>query len=365
MILRDYQIQTVRDFEDAIQSHSRIVISYPTGGGKTALAVHGILPLLKHPVAWVTHRRELAHQIKEFGTSMDVVMSQSPSGGKYKSIIIDEAHHSCADQYMRIINNNSKSMIVALTATPYRMDGRGLGECGFTKIIHGPDIFELTSLGYLCPATVLVPVSELNKSWTNEEVAARVAKTKFNKAIVYCRSVTDSVAVAKILSCSGIKAESVSSDTCGRRRESHVKRFKRGGLRVICNHTIFTEGNDIPTVDAIVLNRFTESRCLWRQMTGRGLRATVGKHGCTILDLAGNGVFHGSIYDEEVFDLSGRVETTNPREAPSEWEKQTNEYKYNEGEELKEWKPKLRPKILIENLQKLRSQSSLLRLLIG
>ena len=363
MKLRDYQIDIVDQFAAALMLHRCIVIACPTASGKTVLAIDGILPLLPHPVAWVTHRVELAQQIKSHDSGVTVIMSQSRTGGGgFKSIIIDEAHHACADQYRRIMAQNPDSVIVALTATPYRMDGAGLGECGFTKIIYGPDILELTERGWLCPAIVLVPVSEESASWTPSATASRIAGEKFNQGIVYCRTVEEAVKTSKLLQYSRISSATISSDTHLSARTKTMSDFANGRLRVVCNHTIITEGNDIPAVDLIVLNRATESRCLWRQMTGRGLRQSPGKKLCIILDLSGNGIQHGSIYDREIFDLSGSVKSTEQRALPTSFNREESQYEHNHGEELKVWKPKPKPIRIIENLQKLKSKSPLHRL---
>lgn len=360
MKLRDYQIEIVEELIASLTKHDRIVVACPTGGGKTVIAVDGILPNLPHPVAWVTHRRELARQIELHGTAMDVVMSQSPTKkAGYRAIIIDEGHHVCASQYRQIIEANSEAKIVCLTATPYRTDGQGLGSVGFTKIIYGPDIFTLTQLGHLCPASVFVPKSETQKAWDVASCAGMIASRNFTRGIVYCRTVKDAHELAAHLG-KHFPSAAVDGSTNILRRDSITKKFKAGKFKVICNHTIFTEGYDLPTVDLIVLNRFTESRCLWRQMIGRGLRTAPNKTICTVLDLAGNGIAHGSIYDREIFDLHGTVAATEQRDCPSAAQTQS-EYTYNQTEELKEWKPAPKPVRIIESLQKLNLQSPLRR----
>jgi superfamily II DNA or RNA helicase len=98
-------------------------------------------------------------------------------------------------------------------------------------------------------------------------------------------------------------------------------------------------------------------------MIGRGTRNAPGKRECTVLDLAGNGVLHGSIYDKEIYDLNGKVESTESRTlTKSEASDEAEEYEHNQGEELKEWKPQPKPIRLIESLQRLKSKSPLRRL---
>ncbi len=359
-MLRNYQQTVVDEFGQSIAEHRMIVVACPTGSGKTVIAVDGIVPLLPQPIAWVTHRRELAGQLN--CAALSVFMSQAqevPRG--FASVIIDEAHHSCTDQYRRIIAANPNAFIVALTATPYRMDGQGLGSCGFTKIIYGPDIHELTEAGFLCRARVFVPENETSGAWEPDAAAALISKRKFRKGIVYCRSVEDAQKTAKALCSFGVNAGFVSGQMEDLARERIVNNFTDGDLKVICNHTILTEGNDIPQTDLVVLNRATQSRCLWRQMTGRGLRMSPGKSECVILDLAGNGMLHGSIYDREIFSLDGSVEKLEPREFQITGEPQERpEYEYNHEQNLKEWAPKPKPIRIIESLQ--RQKSPLLRL---
>ena len=365
MRLRPYQSAIVDESISSLDHNSRIVVACPTGAGKTVIAIHGIIPRLNGSVAWVTHRKELARQVKKYGQRIDVFMAQGEMSGEYSNIIIDEGHHVCAAQYRKIISQFPESNIIALTATPYRLDGVGLGSCGFSKIVHGPDTYDLTENGTLCPARVFIPKSEHTSAWSPLAAAKIIKDTQFKKGIVFCRSVKESVELSAELSMMGVRASSIDGTTDSKKRDKLFSGFSKGRIKVICNHTIFTEGVDVPVVDLVVLNRHTLSRCLWKQMIGRGTRNAKGKTECTVLDLAGNGVFHGSIYDKEIYDLNGMVESTESRELTSLPEKKETEnenYKHNQGEELKEWKPKPKPIRMIENLQRLKSRSPLLRL---
>lgn len=366
MPLRDYQQTIVSETIEALQTHSMIVVACPTGAGKTVIAVHGLLPALKGKTAWVTHRKELAKQVQSYGQNLDVFMAQGEIDGEYDSIIIDEGHHVCASQYRKVLASYPSAKIIALTATPYRLDGVGLGSCGFSKIIHGPDCYELTERGILCPARVYIPRSEQTSAWIPQAAADRIIRTQFTKAIVFCRSVAEAKLTAELLSVYGIRSESIDGTTDQKHREELFYDFANGKIKVLCNHTIFTEGVDVPNVDLIVLNRHTLSRCLWKQMIGRGTRNAPGKTECIVLDLAGNGVLHGSIYDREIYDLNGKVESTEARTITAFSNlNETRKYQYNEGEELKEWKPQPKPVRIIENLQRLKSRSPLHKLRIA
>lgn len=363
MNLRDYQQRIADDALNALLTNSRIVVACPTGSGKTVIAIHGLLPKLPGKTAWVTHRKELAKQAREYGQSLDVFMAQGEIIGEYDTIIIDEGHHVCAAQYRKILTEYPAAKIIALTATPYRLDGVGLGSCGFSKIVHGPDTFDLTEAGTLCRARVYIPKSEHTAAWSPDAAAKRIVQTNFTKGIVFCRSVQESQELAKLLIDHGISAASIDGETLPAKRERLFEKFHNGEIKIVCNHTIFTEGVDVPDVDLVVLNRHTLSRCLWKQMIGRGTRNAPNKTECTVLDLAGNGVLHGSIYDREIYDLNGKVESTESRSLTKNTELNDSEkYEHNQGEELKEWKPQPKPIRIIENLHRLKSKSPLLKL---
>ena len=364
--LRGYQASIASETLTALETHSRVVVACPTGSGKTVIAIHGLLPKLHGKTAWVTHRKELAKQAIEYGQALKVFMAQGEITGEFDAIIIDEGHHVCAAQYRKIIASYPSAKIIALTATPYRLDGVGLGSCGFSRIVHGPDTYDLTENGTLCPVRVYIPRSEHTAAWSPNAAAKRIIKTKFTKGIVFCRSVREAQELANLLTDDGIKAASIDGATDPKKRAELFRSFANGEIKIMCNHTIFTEGVDVPGVDLVVLNRHTLSRCLWKQMIGRGTRNATGKRECTVLDLAGNGVFHGSIYDREIYDLDGAVESTESRTlTPSDAFDEDEKYEHNQGEELKEWKPQPKPIRIIENLHRLKSKSPLHRLKIA
>ena len=362
MKLHVFQDRVCDEFFSSLGEHRRIVVACPTGSGKTVIAMHGILRHLPAPVLWVTHRRELVEQAERHKMPVNVQMVGSFSGGDFKAVIIDEGHHCSAWQYREIFRALPEAIVVALTATPYRLDGVGLGSCGFTKIINGPDTMELTKLHVLCPAVTFVPGSESTLAWKAADCAKLIAARRFKKAIVYCRTVEDAVETSAELKRAGVRSSVIHGKTKDCHRKNIEDSFRNGKTRVLCNHTIFTEGYDLPEVDMIVLNRHTQSRCLWKQMTGRGLRRSPGKTRCLILDLAGNGVTHGSIYDKEIYGLDGSVEKIEQRESVEPSERNATDYEYNAAEKLKLWKPKPKPISIIESLHRLKSKSLLLRL---
>jgi DNA repair protein RadD len=72
-------------------------------------------------------------------------------------VIIDECHHAVADSYRKIREQYPDAIILGLTATPCRGDGRGLGN-DFGTMIQAPQVPELIKLGVLVPTKVYAPV---------------------------------------------------------------------------------------------------------------------------------------------------------------------------------------------------------------
>jgi len=364
-MLRDYQSNIASRAIEALLHHDRIVVQSPTGSGKTYIAINGIIPRLIGSVAWVTHRIELIEQVKKYSSNIEAFMVQSGIIGEFDNVIIDEGHHVTSDQYRQILSMNNKSKVIALTATPYRLDGVGLGSCGFSKIVYGYDILKLTQLNVLCPVKVFVNATENSTSWNCEDCAAEIKKHTFKKCLVFCRSVHDAKITSKNLNKLGFKARYIHAETDAKERQEAIQQLKNGKINIICNHTILTEGVDIPEIDLIVLNRHTQSRALWMQMNGRGLRVHESKKFCKVLDLAGNAYTHGSIYDKEIYTLNGSIESTEPRTLNGINEKNAQEYEYKNKEELIEWKHKPKPIKIIENLHRQKLNSPLQRLRTG
>lgn len=362
--LYPFQVELSRSTVDALSEHSRVVMTLPTGGGKTATCVHGVLPHMVEPILWITHRRELVSQARRElmsgGIPADVRTIQSfQKGAKdYRTVVIDEGHHVCADQYLALFEMFPEAKFLALTATPYRLDGIGLGSCGFSKLVIGPDIFELTQQGFLTAATVLVPENEECGAWPVDRAAREIQKYKKDifAAIAYLPRVSDAEEICQELNQRGMVARSIHTKTAASARRSQSEEFKTGRIKVLCNHTIYTEGYDAPNANCVVLNRLTQSRCLWKQMVGRGLRVQAGKTDCLIMDLAGNALIHGSIYDREIYDLTGMVESTESRECPSV-DRGPLSLRYSKAQNLKLWKPKISTVELRSSLLRRRSAS--------
>jgi DNA repair protein RadD len=181
LILRDYQANCVDDLRHSYATgHRSPILVLPTGGGKTVIfcAIADGATRKGRRVLIVVHRRELLRQavakLSDAGVSCGIIAAgvkpdaaQSTQVASIQTIVqrlktlpafdlivFDEAHHAVAGQWEKLINSQPKAKLLGVTATPARLDGKGLGvkDGGpFDDMILGPEINELVKEGFLAP----------------------------------------------------------------------------------------------------------------------------------------------------------------------------------------------------------------------
>jgi DNA repair protein RadD len=317
--------------KSAYKKSKRVLFVLPTGGGKTAVFTH-IAQSSPKRVLILAHRKELIDQISErLEAPHGIIMASVPPNyaeriqvGSVQSvvkrlsnispefIIIDEAHHAVAGQYEKIIEAFPDAFILGVTATPCRLDGKGLAHA-FDTMVEGPSIKELIELGYLCQAKVyasevdLAKVRTVGGDYNRSDLEERMTKSKIvgdvvntwrkyandKQTIVFCVSIKHAVMVTNLFNLLGHKAESISSENSKEEREAIIMNFKEKRTKLLVSVDIISEGFDVPSCEAVVLLRPTKSLSLYMQQVGRGLRTFDGKQHAIILDHAGNCFNHG------------------------------------------------------------------------
>jgi DNA repair protein RadD len=187
-VLRPYQIDVIAEIEAAIAvGERRILLVAPTGSGKTVIAAALIAATPRRALV-VAHRREIVNQtsakLTARGTQHGIIQAgddkklrpmaavqvasiQTLHARAIRSntmlmplaylLIIDEAHHACAMTYQKVIEAYPDAIILGLTATPCRGDGRGLGGI-FATMIECPQVPDLIEQAYLVKSRVYAPV---------------------------------------------------------------------------------------------------------------------------------------------------------------------------------------------------------------
>lgn len=341
--LFDYQEDMVKRVQEVFRHHDSVMVQMPTGTGKTHVLAAIVGLFLKKDVWVVAHRRELVSQIKDtlarFFPDLDSEKIQVTSiqwlsrhyreiKEKPSLIVIDEAHHALAETYAEVMNTYPKAKKLGLTATPYRMNGKGFTDlfemllCSWNMerfIAEGRlSLYDYYSIKPDSADQLLIDSlqkrgvdgdyqqKELNKVMDVRPSLERLCLTikqyvPGKKGIVYAISIQHAEHIAEYYRENGIKAVAISSKTPLAERKDMIERFKSSSLsssiksasnaseeiEVLVSVDLFSEGFDCPDVEFIQLARPTLSLAKYMQMVGRGLRVAEGKEYCVILDNVG------------------------------------------------------------------------------
>ena len=235
----------------------------------------------------------------------------------YDYIVVDEFHHAAAPSYQQLLGHFQPKILLGLTATPERMDGKSILDYfngHFAAEIRLP---EAINRNLLCPFQYFgvsdtvdldklkwtrggYEVSELENVYVySHEVAKRRAAqivtsvqkyvTDMNevKGLGFCVSVKHAQFMSDFFNNSGIPSIALSGNSDNKTRETAKNRLISGEIRFIFVVDLYNEGVDIPEVNTILFLRPTESLTVFLQQLGRGLRLAEDKDCLTVLDFIG------------------------------------------------------------------------------
>lgn len=350
--LRPYQ----QDIIDAARRHlrevRRVLLQAPTGAGKTALTASmlGTAANRGHRSFFICHRAELVEQaaatfsqvgiaygIIAAGTapnplapvqiaSIDTLKNRLDRVAPPSLVVWDECHHIAAAGWTKVMEAYPEARHVGLTATPWRLDGTGLG-AHFDRMVRGPSVRWLIEQGYLSPYRAFAPshpdlgnVHTRAGDYVQTELAEvmgasaivgdavahyrRLAAGK--RAVAFCVSVKHSQHVAAQFRAAGFVAHHLDGTTPREERRAAIQAFRDGHIQVLSNVDLFGEGFDLPAIEAAILLRPTKSLSLYLQQVGRALRTYPGKASALILDHANNIATHGLPDDDREWTLEDR-----------------------------------------------------------
>jgi DNA repair protein RadD len=354
MLLRLYQEQDIANIRaQFIQGTEKVCYAAPTGSGKTVVFCHAAHKAVEkgQRALIVVHRQELVDQTtaalalegvpygiiaagypEQLQAPVQVAMMQTlvrrlDRLSDVRLLVVDECHHVMAATWLTIINALPNALVLGVTATPERLDGKGLREV-FSALVNGPSVKNLIAEGWLSKFVIYAPehTVDLKRVRTvagdyalndlaqrmNTEVVLDDVVTAFRKhllgctALCFCVTIAHSRATARFLRTRGIRAEHLDGDTPSAERRAIIARLAAGEIDVVCNCGIISEGLDVPSVGGVILLRPTKSLALYLQQIGRALRPADGKDRAVILDHSGNVYRHGFPDLEHGWSLHGR-----------------------------------------------------------
>lgn len=346
MNLRPYQLAAVEEIRQRYrQGAKKVLCVAPTGAGKTVLFSHIAQKATERGsrVIVIAHRTELIDQasgkLNQFGLAHGIVQANRPSAPHRPVqiasiqtlqassrrippadlVVIDEAHHvTKKNGYSKVLEYYPNAKVLGVTATPWRLDGKGLGDV-FEQHVIAATPRQLRDEGFLVPvggwqyeaidttqARVRqgdFVVGDLAAAATDAKVVGDVVSewlqhARGKRSVLFAINIEHSQFMAQAFVRAGVRAEHVDGTMGATERRNIINRLRSGETEVLCNCNVLTEGFDCPELECVMLCRPTLSTALFLQMVGRGLRPADGKEMCRIHDHAGCLEAHGHPYAE-------------------------------------------------------------------
>jgi ATP-dependent helicase IRC3 len=364
LALRPYQQEALARVRQAyLAGRRRVLVSLPTGTGKTVVFAHFPSTLkMKKRLLVLAHREELLLQAEQKFRVVDpqlkveieqagayasaeakVVVASVPTLARsrgarlsrlkpddFSIVVVDEAHHAVAPTYRRVFDHfglfdaATPRFLIGFTATPRRGDHQGLGEV-FEEVCYARDLRSMIADGYLAriggwrvDTGVSLDDVKVRRGEFVESDLANVVDTPLRnqmlvkayrdlapcrRAIVFCVSVAHARAAQRTFAEAGIRAGAVWGEQPRDERRAILASFSAGELDVVTNCNLLTEGFDEPRVDCVIMARPTRSKLLYAQMVGRGTRLHVDKTDLLVIDIADNSRTHQLPGLHSLFDL--------------------------------------------------------------
>lgn len=248
-------------------------------------------------------------------------------------IIVDECHRSQSNTYQKIIKAYPNAKILGLTATPQRLDGKGLGRT-FESLVCGITTRELMDKGFLNDYEYYSAPNEIDfdavKTKMGDYDQAQIESILDNadmygdiltnykkyldgqKAIVFETGIRRSMQTALRLRANGVPAAHLDGGMKKVDRKRILDQFRKGELKVLCNCNLFSEGFDVSDCDGVILARPTKSLSMFLQQCGRGLRPSANK--TIIIDHVKNWSRHGLPDDVREWTLEDKKRNSTEQE---------------------------------------------------
>lgn len=335
--------------ERSIRGYHRNLIVAATGTGKTVISAFDYKRFCEahrsrpNRLLFVAHREEILKQSidcfrgvlrnQNFGdlfvagrepASLDHLfisiqmfnardLSAMTSPQHFDFVIVDEFHHAAAASYQKLLAHYQPTILLGLTATPERLDGKDVTEYFDHRIAAEIRLPEAIDRSLLAPfqyfgVTDRVDLShiswrkggynsaELSNLYTGNRQRADLVVHSLRRYLTnldeviglgFCASIDHAEFMANYMNQKGIPSRALHAGSPAHERSAAKHHLTSGDLRFIFVVDLYNEGIDIPEINTIVFLRPTESLTVFLQQLGRGLRIAEGKDCLTVLDFIG------------------------------------------------------------------------------
>lgn len=322
------------------EGYRRALVVLATGMGKTWLSAFDAKVINAKRILFVAHREEIMDQaertfVRIFPDSkvgrytgqqrelnVDMLFASVQTLGQsrhldkfakdyFDYIVVDEFHHAAARTYQHLLVHFQPRFLLGLTATPERTDQADILHLCDDNLVYRQGLPDGIDKQLLCPfhyygiADEHVNYQEI--PWRNNrfdpealvnqlatQARARHALTKWrelhqSRTLAFCVSLRHSDFMAEYFTRHDVPAVSVHSESAVRRNEA-LEQLTKGQISVIFSVDLFNEGVDVPAIDTVMMLRPTESKILFQQQLGRGLRFSpdTDKTHLVVIDFIGN-----------------------------------------------------------------------------
>lgn len=320
------------------QGYQRGLVVLATGLGKTWLAAFDCHQARARRILFVAHREEILTQAastflrirpqasigfytgRQRDSEVDILCASIQTLGRsqhlgqfaaehFDYLVVDEFHHAAAPMYRRLLKHFTPRFLLGLTATPDRTDQSDILALCDDNLVFERNLFAGVSGGFLVPFLYFGILDESvdyrEILWRNGQFEPEALANKLatrararhalqewraraqSRTLAFCVSRRHADFMAEQFTAAGISAAAVYAGSELSRGEG-LQQLTDGRLQVIFSVDLFNEGVDLPAIDTIMMLRPTESKILFLQQLGRGLRHAEGKERLVVLDFIAN-----------------------------------------------------------------------------
>lgn len=325
--LRDWQAKAIPEMLGFMLNNDKIVLCIPTGCGKTVAAGVIIADYVKRgkKVLFVVDRLVLIQQTIEsfasLGIRCDILQGMNSTHtnapvivasqqtlvrrdlpAELSAVFVDECHVLSA-AFKKIINEWSIP-VVGLSASPFT---RGMSKI-FNRLYNPYTTKQATDDGVLVPLKVIECVKmdmskakKIGGEYSDHDVEEKgieiigdvVAEYKRyanNKAIAFCATIKQCMALSDELNASGVPSAIFCATTTAEERKEILRLYNTTNeIMVLVSVAALATGFDSKCIKTVLDCRpLSRSLSLYIQSIGRGLRSMDGKESCLLLDFTGN-----------------------------------------------------------------------------